>query len=127
MATQEPASRQFRLEEIAATAPESTLAQAQELLLEYGRFVVAQPGAARFCFGSLEKEAARLPQLPRAGRRLPDGPCERRAEGIHRLARTALDYRSRRLGIEASVGAPSLNRFLIQGWEATKIRLNRKQ
>jgi hypothetical protein len=61
MATQEPASRQFRLEEIAATAPESTLAQAQELLLEYGRFVVAQPGAARFCFGSLEKEAARLP------------------------------------------------------------------
>jgi hypothetical protein len=23
--------------------------------------------------------------------------------------------------------APSLNRFLIQGWEATKIRLNRKQ
>jgi ribosomal protein S18 acetylase RimI-like enzyme len=31
------------------------------LLLEYGRFVIAQPGAARFCFGSLEKEAARLP------------------------------------------------------------------
>jgi GNAT superfamily N-acetyltransferase len=37
------------------------LAQARELLLEYGRFVVAQSGAARFCFGSLEKEAARLP------------------------------------------------------------------
>ena len=33
-----------------------------ELLLEYGRFVVAQPGAARFCFGTLEKEAAGLPQ-----------------------------------------------------------------
>jgi len=31
------------------------------LLLEYGRFVVTQPGAAQFCYGSLEKEAARLP------------------------------------------------------------------
>ena len=34
---------------------------ARELLLEYGRFVISQPGAARFCFGSLEQEAARLP------------------------------------------------------------------
>ena len=50
------------LEEIAPTASNSTLAQAQALLLEYGRFVVAQSGVARFCFGSLEKEAARLPQ-----------------------------------------------------------------
>jgi putative acetyltransferase len=55
------ASRPFYLEEIAATASNSTLAHARELLLEYGRFVIAQPGAARFCFGSLEKEAARLP------------------------------------------------------------------
>lgn len=31
------------------------------MLLEYGRFVIAQPGAARFCFGALEQEAARLP------------------------------------------------------------------
>jgi len=54
-------SRPFYLEEVAATASESTLAQARELLLEYGRFVIAQPGAARFCFGSLEQEAARLP------------------------------------------------------------------
>jgi ribosomal protein S18 acetylase RimI-like enzyme len=51
----------FVIAEIAATAPESTIAQARELLLEYGRFVIAQPGAARFCFGSLEKEAACLP------------------------------------------------------------------
>jgi ribosomal protein S18 acetylase RimI-like enzyme len=57
----EPTSRQFYLEEVAASATESSLAQARELLLEYGRFVIAQPGAARFCFGSLEKEAARLP------------------------------------------------------------------
>lgn len=37
------------------------MAEARELLLEYGRFVIAQPGAARFCFGSLEQEATRLP------------------------------------------------------------------
>jgi ribosomal protein S18 acetylase RimI-like enzyme len=61
MATSEAAARPFYLEEIAPTASESTLHQARELLLEYGRFVVAQPGAARFCFGTLEKEAARLP------------------------------------------------------------------
>ena len=57
----ETTSRTFTLQEVAATAAESTLAQARELLLEYGRFVVAQPGAARFCFGSLEQEAGRLP------------------------------------------------------------------
>ena len=37
------------------------IAEARELLLEYGRFVVAQPGVARFCFGSLEREAELLP------------------------------------------------------------------
>jgi ribosomal protein S18 acetylase RimI-like enzyme len=51
----------FSLHEISADASESTLVQARELLLEYGRFVIAQPGAARFCFTSLEEEAARLP------------------------------------------------------------------
>jgi GNAT superfamily N-acetyltransferase len=61
MDTQGADSRRFHLREIAALEEESILAQARELLLEYGRFVVAQPGAARFCFGSLEKEAARLP------------------------------------------------------------------
>ena len=54
--------RSIRLEEVTATTPEDRLAQARELLLEYGRFVIAQPGAARFCFGSLEKEAAGLPE-----------------------------------------------------------------
>ena len=57
----EAATRQFYLKEILTTDPEETLAQARDLLLEYGRFVIAQPGAARFCFGTLEKEAARLP------------------------------------------------------------------
>jgi GNAT superfamily N-acetyltransferase len=61
MATGEAASRIFDFEEITAASSAPTVAQAQELLLEYGRFVISQPGAARFCFGSLEKEAERLP------------------------------------------------------------------
>jgi putative acetyltransferase len=61
MATREPVSRIVDFEEITATSSAPTIAQAQELLLEYGRFVISQKGAARFCFGSLEKEAARLP------------------------------------------------------------------
>lgn len=47
--------------ELTTAAREEILAQARDLLLEYGRFVISQPAAARFCFGSLEKEAARLP------------------------------------------------------------------
>ena len=61
MDPRESRSRTFYLEEVSATASECSLAEARELLLEYGRFVIAQPGAARFCFGSLEQEAARLP------------------------------------------------------------------
>jgi ribosomal protein S18 acetylase RimI-like enzyme len=69
MDLRETASRTFTLQEIASTATDAMLSQARELLLEYGRFVVAQPGAARFCFGSLEQEATRLPQsyLEQAG------------------------------------------------------------
>ncbi|MGA7858217.1 MAG: GNAT family N-acetyltransferase [Terracidiphilus sp.] len=62
MRTDEARARNIQFEEIAATASATTRAQAQELLLEYDRFVIAQPGAARFCFGALEKEAERLPQ-----------------------------------------------------------------
>ena len=62
MSTHRIAGRSLHYEEIAATASGTTRTQAQELLLEYGRFVIAQPGAARFCFGTLEKEAERLPQ-----------------------------------------------------------------
>lgn len=61
MDMREAQSRTFYLEEVSAAASENSLAKARELLLEYGRFVIAQPGAARFCFGSLEQEAARLP------------------------------------------------------------------
>ena len=51
-----PAIGELRLD-----ADASARDAARELLLEYGRFVLAQAGAARFCFGSLEREAARLP------------------------------------------------------------------
>lgn len=61
MTSDETAARTVRVEEVSAAASDTALAQARELLLEYGRFVVAQPAAARFCFGTLEKEAARLP------------------------------------------------------------------
>ena len=61
MDNEKPASRSVKIEEIRLTAASAVIAQARELLLEYGRFVVAQKGAARFCFGSLEREADRLP------------------------------------------------------------------
>lgn len=51
----------FQTEEITANTPGKTVARARELLLEYGRFVSSQPGAVGFCYGSLEKEVARLP------------------------------------------------------------------
>ena len=51
----------LRIEELSAEAAAASVAAARELLLEYGRFVIAQPGAAQFCFGSLEREADGLP------------------------------------------------------------------
>lgn len=62
MSSERRAPPPFRIEELTATTAGETIASARGLLLEYGRFVIAQPGVARFCFGSLEKEAARLPQ-----------------------------------------------------------------
>ena len=61
MGSSEIKERAFRIEEISSGHSESQIAEARELLLEYGRFVTAQPGVARFCFGTLEKEAAGLP------------------------------------------------------------------
>ena len=61
MASINAPSPQIHIDEIDAASSESTLAQARELLIEYGRFVLAQPGAGRFCFGTLEKEAEQLP------------------------------------------------------------------
>ena len=53
--------KMFQIDELAVDDDPPKVAAARELLLEYGRFVIAQPGVARFCFGTLEKEAARLP------------------------------------------------------------------
>jgi ribosomal protein S18 acetylase RimI-like enzyme len=61
MATSEDKSQSFHLEEITATSSLAKIAQGRELLLEYGRFVIAQPGCERFCYGSLEQEAVGLP------------------------------------------------------------------
>ena len=61
MAASEPDTRSVEITEISAASPVTILNEARTLLLEYGRFVIAQPGAARFCFGTLEKEAAGLP------------------------------------------------------------------
>jgi hypothetical protein len=47
------------IDELSPDDPAPLLAEAREILLEYGRFVISQPAAARFCFGSLEKEAER--------------------------------------------------------------------
>src|ERR1700676_5049359 len=62
MSTLEIETKRFSIEELTVVHPESVIGEARELLLEYGRFVMAQPGVARFCFGTLEKEAAGLPQ-----------------------------------------------------------------
>ena len=61
MATDPSISSALTLREITPATPPETIAEARALLLDYGRFVVAQAGAARFCFGSLEQEADRLP------------------------------------------------------------------
>jgi GNAT superfamily N-acetyltransferase len=61
MATQPAEIKTVCIEELLADSPFETRTKAGELLLEYGRFVIAQPGAARFCYGSIENEAARLP------------------------------------------------------------------
>lgn len=62
-ATSEQAGNEnaLRIEELNAAAEQKSLAAARELLMEYGQFVAAQPGVARFCFGALEREAERLP------------------------------------------------------------------
>jgi GNAT superfamily N-acetyltransferase len=61
MATREVIYRPFHLEEVTPTSSPDSIAQARELLLEYGRFVIARPECARFCYVSLEQEAAGLP------------------------------------------------------------------
>ena len=61
MSPEELEAMPLQIEELTVGSLESRIAEARELLLEYGRFVISHPGVARFCFGTLEKEAARLP------------------------------------------------------------------
>ena len=61
MGTKQSETALYRIDELRPGDSEARLTAGRELLLEYGRFVIAQPGVARFCFGSLEKEAERLP------------------------------------------------------------------
>jgi len=56
------AARAIQLEEITADTSAETLSAARELLFEYGRFVLAHPQSAGFCYGTLEQEVARLPR-----------------------------------------------------------------
>jgi len=48
------------MEELSADSMAETLAEARTLLLEYGQYILST-SAAGFCYGSLEKEAERLP------------------------------------------------------------------
>ena len=57
-----PKAQTLRIEEITNGFPAEALNRARELLLEYGQFVVSHPQANQFCYGSLEKEAAALPE-----------------------------------------------------------------
>jgi GNAT superfamily N-acetyltransferase len=48
------------MEELSADSTAETLTDARTLVLEYGQYILST-GAAGFCYGSLEKEAERLP------------------------------------------------------------------
>ena len=53
--------RVFLIEVLSAASSAESIEAARNLLLEYGRFVLAAEGPARFCFGKLEDEAKGLP------------------------------------------------------------------
>jgi GNAT superfamily N-acetyltransferase len=52
-----------RLIELTNDSAAAVVNDARELLLDYGRFLLGQLGPAQVCFGSLEKEAAELPEI----------------------------------------------------------------
>jgi len=54
--------REIRIEAVGEESSAATVETAQEMLLEYGRFVLEAEGPARFCFGRLEDEAKGLPE-----------------------------------------------------------------
>lgn len=60
MSQPEIAPRVITMEELTADSTAETLADARTLLIEYGQYILST-SAAGFCYGSLEKEAERLP------------------------------------------------------------------
>src|SRR5271154_2629576 len=56
-----PQRLEVTLHLLTSGSPRISILSAQELLLEYRQFVVAQQTVASFCFGALEQEAAALP------------------------------------------------------------------
>jgi GNAT superfamily N-acetyltransferase len=48
--------------DLTAQSPLETIQAARTLLLEYGQFVASEPSVTSFCYGSLQDEAAKLPQ-----------------------------------------------------------------
>jgi putative acetyltransferase len=53
---------EFRIEALTEASDAASIEAARVLLMEYGRFVLAAEGPARFCFGRLEDEAKNLPR-----------------------------------------------------------------
>jgi putative acetyltransferase len=51
----------WRIEVLDQSSNTASIEAARALLLEYGEFVLAVEGAARFCFGKLEEEVKGLP------------------------------------------------------------------
>lgn len=61
MGIRQSITEQIRIVHLHAGATQAAITDARNLLHEYGRFVISQPGATYFCFESLEQEAAELP------------------------------------------------------------------
>jgi GNAT superfamily N-acetyltransferase len=61
MPASHPAASSVQLVDLSPGSSAEAISAARALLHDYGRFVISHPAAARFCFGSLEKEAAQLP------------------------------------------------------------------
>src|SRR4051812_38388830 len=55
------APQQMQLVQVTSASPPAQSQMVRELLREYGEFLQARPEAAHVCFGSLDREPARLP------------------------------------------------------------------